>query len=285
MKLTTPKTPRRARAYLAATGMAALLALAATGASASAASARNQTRGSDPIVTAYFVLDNKLGKGAAARVCPGGAGLDAMPITFRHQIDLRTLSPRDFSVTTRSGRQLTPICATPKPADDSNEDRTILLVGKLGDVPSDPPVRATVVGRLRDRRGDSLQGSSRRVIPLGAGPRIVLAFSLPAAGSRCPAATAQVLQVVWDSGIRRPGGREVGPRQWRRYKVGLRRADGHERTVTPIAVTDLFDNDNFHELCLAQTGRPLWVSMAAHTVQDRNADVNHATRLNIGAAS
>lgn len=67
-----------------------------------------------------------------------------------------------------------------------------------------------------------------------------------------------------------------------RYRVALRADDGEISLVSPFAVGDLNDNDNNHDLCLAQAGTPVEVRFPAGYVFDPNGDVNEDTRIRVG---
>lgn len=56
-------------------------------------------------------------------------GQDGMPVTFSVQINGETVSPSVFAVETSSGEIATHVCATLRPAVESLELRTVLLIG------------------------------------------------------------------------------------------------------------------------------------------------------------
>ena len=251
------------------------------------------------ILSAFFGLDNALPRKVTG-ICPGGAGQDGMPVVFSVKLDVTTLYPRDFVVVDRSGARHVPLCATTAPANETSEDRTVLLIGQLGDHVTDPPVQVEVVGGLRDEAGDSLSGAHRSVPSYGRGPWLVYAEQAPPVPirwsyppgtppldgllghpTRCPAATVQQVRVTWSGGISAPGGAEVGDAQRRGYTVTL--AGG--RTVTPFALGDLGDHDNYQLLCLNVMGRPLRVRASAGLFAAPRGDLNPATTAPVAAAT
>ena len=131
------------------------------------------------ILSAFFGLDDALPNNVAG-ICPRGIGQDGMPVVFSVKLDVRTVYPDDFVVVDRSGARHVPLCATTAPANETSEDRTVLLIGQLGDHATDPPVRVQVVGNLRDEAGDQLAGVHRSVPPYGRGPWLVYAEQAPA---------------------------------------------------------------------------------------------------------
>lgn len=248
----------------------------------------------NPILSAFFGLDNAL-PAIATFACPLAIRGDGMPVVLREEIDIDSLRPGDFTVVTRAGRRLHPVCATTVPANQRNEDRTVLLLGELGSATSDPPEIVVVAG-LRDKAGAAINGSVA-VIPLAAGPTVVYAepvfredgsHELPPHGGQlpvgyiqhdtpCPAGAAQSVRVTWTGGVTAPGGAEEGDAQRRAYRVRIEDPRGRVRSVVPAALADLGDKDNNVILCLAQHGRPLSVAVAAGAVVDPGGDFNPAT--------
>jgi hypothetical protein len=245
------------------------------------------------ILAAFSGVDDGLPVQATV-LCPPAVLLDGMPVTFREEIDQRTLWPWDFDVITRGGVHHPPLCATTAPANQESEDRTVLLIGQLGESTTDPPARVVVTGNLLTESGQNLRGASAPVIPLSAGPELVYAepapaepenftyppLTLPVNGllirpTACPAGTVQRVRATWDGGVVAPSGAEAGDAQRSAYAVQM--ADG--RNVTPAAIADLGDMDNNHLLCLDTTGTPIRVSAAAGLFRDPNGDLNPATSV------
>jgi hypothetical protein len=249
----------------------------------------------EQILSAFFGLDDGLPMNSIA-LCPTGPVADGMPVVFRAKVDVNTVWPWDFVVTTRSGARHVPTCATTAPANQASEDRTVLLIGELGEHATDPPVRVTVVDGLKDEVGNSLAGASAPVPPYGLGPRLVWAEPAPPApdgltftpltprfigmfqqNTECPSGTVQRVRVTWDGGITAPGGVEAGDAQRRAYTVTL--AGG--RTVVPFALADLGDHDNYHLLCLDTRGTPVEVTAAAGAFAAPHGDVNQFTSVTV----
>jgi hypothetical protein len=219
-----------------------------------------------------------------------------MPVVFRSKVDVNTVLPWDFVVTTRSGTRHVPTCATTAPANQESEDRTVLLIGELGSHASDPPERVAVTGRLKDESGHSLAGASAYVPPYGLGPRLVWAEPAPPGpdgltftpltppfigtfqqNTACPSRTIQRVRVTWDGGIRAPGGADAGDAQRRAYTVTL--ASG--RRVVPFALGDLGDQDNYHLLCLNKRGTPVRVAAAPGRFSAPHGDLNPFTSVKV----
>ena len=187
-------------------------------------------------LSAFFGLDNKLPFGANV-LCLGAGGEDGMPVVLSHTIKPDSLQAEDFRVVRQSGATNTPMCVTLRPAGDKDENRTVLLIGEFGNADDDPPVKVLIVDDLLSDATDSPQvnfrGTQVSVIPLEAGPEIILAaavpkdiWSLSGRGTSCPTATEQVVRVTWTGGVRLPNREELGEAQRKVYKVSLTAADG-----------------------------------------------------------
>lgn len=229
-------------------------------------------------------------------VCPEAPGRDGLPVHFETEVT-GPVHPEDFVVRGAGGDVRPVLCATFFPSDDPGDRRSILLVGEFGDS-EDQPASVEVVGNLWSTDLNlSYQGASSDMIPLEATPSMILAEVVPeeewaldasgtpvpwGGGTGCPSeGTRQVLRVAWSGGVRAVGGAEVTEPEWQHYTVALRTKGGRIRQVTPFALGDLNDQDNNHELCLAEEGRPLAVRFPAGLLVDPNNDVNDADRVRV----
>lgn len=239
------------------------------------------------LLSAFFGLDNGLPFGANL-LCFGASGQDGMPVVLSHTIDPDTLQSEDFQVITRSGAKRTPHCVTLRPAQDAGELRTVLLIGEFGNANDDPPIAVHVVGDLlsdgtRSEEGVQVnfRGSHTAVVPLDAGPSLVLAESVPMSkvvketrGTTCPEGMQQVVRVTWAGGVRRPNRDEPGDAERRLYRVTVKRGDGSNHEIVPVALADLGDGDNNHLLCLDTADPAVSVSFPAGHFVDPNRDLN-----------
>ena len=241
------------------------------------------------LLSAFYGLDNGLGAGIN-RICPGASGQDGMPVVLSHTIDPETLQREDFRVFTRSGAERTPLCVTLAPARDPGELRTVLLIGELGDAANDPPVKVLIVDDLlsdgRTGRPVSFRGMETHVIPLEAGPTLVLAevvpedeWSMSGRGSACPAGARQVVRVTWAGGVRLPNGDDPGDAERAVYRVTVKRPDGTRDETAPVALAELGDNDNNHLLCLGTADPAVSVAFPAGHLVDPNRDLNPDTQV------
>lgn len=128
------------------------------------------------ILSVYHGLD-PLPPLATALLCglPPAGGQDGIPVTFSVQIDSASVSATAFVVETSFGEFVTPLCATLRPAIESRELRTVLLIGPFS--PGDSlPLSVEIVEQLEDAKGNSLVGlRSEKVTALADGPSLVFA--------------------------------------------------------------------------------------------------------------
>ena len=248
------------------------------------------------LLSAFFGLDNGLPLRSEG-ICRGARGADGMPVIFSHELDVDTLQPGDFRVTTASGSVGQLICVTMLPAIDPGELRTALLVGDYGSAQTDPPVTVEIVGNLHSIDNTvNFKGASIEVTPLDPGPTLILAETLPkttwrlgresngGAGSStgCPTeGVEQIVRVVWAGGVTTVNNEEPGELERNAYSVTVKDANDSTTDVTPFALGDLADNDNNHELCLDTTDVPVSVSFPAGYLTDPNNDLNPVTSIEI----
>ena len=227
------------------------------------------------ILAAFFGLDNGV---------PGllfGCGLsglqDGMPIVLDRRIPLPPLlDPSVFVVHRASGTESPVGCATLAPANEAEERRTILLVGEFAS-DDDPPVGVEIVGTLLTDDGVDAKGALiETVVPLAAGPSIVLAehylvSELPTGGTdECPADTDHIIKTTWEGGVSGPGGADL--EESHRLGTTVEYASGEVRVATMLA--DAFDNDNHVELCMREPGDPVAITADPGLYEDPNGDLN-----------
>lgn len=248
------------------------------------------------LLSAFFGLDNGLPQRSNA-ICPGAGGADGMPVIFSHELDVDTLQPGDFRVTTASGNVGRLICVTMLPAIDPGELRTALLVGEYGSAQSDPPITVEIVGNVHSINNTvNFKGAVTEVTPLDPGPTLILAETLPktawqlgresdggiGSSTGCPTeGVQQIVRVVWAGGVTTVNNEEPGDLERDAYSVTVQNADGSATDVTPFVLGDLGDNDNNHELCLDATDIPISVSFPAGYLTDPNNDLNPATSVEV----
>jgi hypothetical protein len=218
----------------------------------------------------------------ATRLCglPPAAGQDGMPIVFSVQINGESVSPTAFAVEISSGETVTPLCATLRPALESLEQRTVLLIGPFSPEGS-LPVSVEIVEQLEDVDGNSLLGlRGEKVTALAAGPSLVFAERFapnkPGLEDECPEQTAQAILLTWEGGVTGPRGADLAEAQ--RTAVSILLDDGH--SVHPLALAD-DDPDNHVIACLAETSPAVSVSVVAGFFHDPGDDANPETNISV----
>jgi hypothetical protein len=233
------------------------------------------------VLDVFFGLDDALPM-TANFLCLGGGGMDGMPVTLSRRIGVDSPAASAFRVTTRSGRSLTPRCATLRPALGASKRHTVLLIGEFGDDPGDPPVRLEVIGSVPLLNGGDAMGlSSASVTPLPQGPSLRIGYryapaSLPS--SSCPTPTTrQIVQLTWAGGVTAPTGGDLGEAARGRMRVTLESG----AVVTPVALADLGDNDNYTQLCLDAESPAVSVTAEAGVAVDPRGDLNPETTIRV----
>ena len=225
------------------------------------------------LLNAFFGLDDDLPP-ISRVLCSTGPGRDVMPVTFSRRVI--SMEPSDFVVVTRLGVRKTPDCATLRPADVTSERHTVLLMGDLGGA-QDQPVRVEVVGDVVLEDGGQGRGLTVNVTPIEAGPTLVLAIAYVAEKieSDCPKSTQQVVQVTWSGGVQ-PKDRATREDHRTMYQVMTPQGE-----VTPSALGDLDDNDNYVHLCLDTSANASEVRARAGILVDPRGDLNPSTFVTV----
>ena len=248
------------------------------------------------LISAFFGLDDALPRLSGRVICQGAAGKDGMPLIFSHEVDVSTIEPGDFKVTTASGAIGYVECLTMAPADDPGELRTVLLVGSYGSV-QDQPDTVEISGNILTLDGSAnFKGAKIDVTRLEDGPTLVWAEIVPreewdlgrkptqlrfGGGSGCPEGTRQVVRVTWDSGITKPNNAPVDDLERLEYVVTIAKSDRTLEKVAPFALGDLNDGDNNHELCLDTEDPARAVSFPPGFVTDPRGDLNPASSIQV----
>ena len=87
------------------------------------------------------------------------------------------------------------------------------------------------------------------------------------------------MRVVWAGGVTKPGGDEIDDVERTAYTVFVIDGDEELTATAPLAVADLADGDNNHELCLDTTAKPLRVEFPAGLMTDPIEDLNPSTSI------
>ena len=234
------------------------------------------------LLSAFFGLDNGL-IGPTRLICPAASGADGMPVILSHRIAdtaasgrFGTVDASAFEVRMGNGERRTPECAALAPALDATERHTVLLIGEFGS-PADQPVEVAMVGSVALEGGADPRGLSVSVTPLEAGPELILAFRYGPDDlvTDCPATTQQVVVVAWAGGVTLAEGQTAEDHRTM-YHV-----ETDAGVVTPAALADLGDNDNYEHLCLTEAAIPLRVRAEPGVLLDPRGDPNVETTVGV----
>ncbi len=248
-------------------------------------------RSQDTLVSAFFGLDNGLPSLLCGQL---GSLLDGIPVNFKFPIDVSTLSESDFEVVDSLGNIHIPMCAVLAPANESGENRTVLLLGEFGTAVTNPPVEVRVVGDLFTT--DTISGESAcseimnlkgitttNVIPLADGPSLFFAQKIDGNLNECSLGT-QTIQVAWNGGIT-PYLSSDAESDLFQYYIGYSDSSGVLIPHVPISIADINDNDNFHQLCFSTSDEIVKISMIANTVEDPNQDPNLYSEVDVSSCT
>lgn len=220
---------------------------------------------------------------------PGVAGpeADELVLVFSHEVDPLTVAPGVFGVLRADGRRVAPIEAVLGPANESDENRSVILRGAFGG-PGKTPVAVHVLGRLFAESGESLRGLDAEVRPVEAGPRPLLVEQLEAGEGRCPEA-AQVLRTHWSVALTEVGADDLAG-------VELRLEDGNtlaptdfddqaqragESPCEPFAACLGPADDNVLDLCVGSEARVVELRVAAGLFRDREGHESEAAEIDL----
>ena len=249
----------------------------------------------DPVkfLSAFFGLDGTM---VNSQVCPTAENQDGMPLTFSWLLDPNSIDASDFQIIRSDGSITNPICATLMPANESNETQTILVIGDVGNVKTgQTPLFVNVSGSLNGKEPGSTELKKlpklplKGVTPFDSGAYIVDAWVLTPDlllndANKCTIGST-FIRVVWSGGITAyPSGQEVGTDVTNSYKVSYFVEGSSPVSETPLALGDLNDGDNMHDLCMPEmplNAKLLSISLGGRLVQDPNGDPNLSQRFQV----
>lgn len=246
----------------------------------SVAASAQESESEARILSFYHGLDPIPPRATGLCGLPPTGGQDGMPVTFSVQINSETVSAAAFAVETSSGEFVTPLCATLRPAMESLEQRTVLLIGPFSSADS-LPLSVEIVQQLEDIEGNSLIGlRGEKVTALAAGPSLVFAerFAPSASGleGECSDQTAQAVLLTWEGGVTGPQGAALAEAQRTAMSVLLENGD----RVHPLSLGD-DDPDNHVIACIAETSPAVSVSVIAGFFHDPGDDANPETNIDV----
>ncbi|MEM6992947.1 MAG: hypothetical protein AAF721_20695 [Myxococcota bacterium] len=219
------------------------------------------------ILSAHFAIDN----------APPLDGLDALPVVFSVELDAATVVPAYFLVARSDGSRARPKAAVLSPASESDENRTVLLVGEFGAPGKAAPTNVAVSGPVYSEEGQALRGLAAPVLAFETPPTIVFAESLAPAEGRCPEAKS-VIRTYWSEGLR-----ALAPEATAKLRVEI---DGGQ-DVTPTGFDDHgapgqdAGDDNVLDICVGHDARPLRLRVEAGVLADPAGHANEKLDVDV----
>jgi hypothetical protein len=246
-----------------------------------------------PPVAAPALLSAYLGAVNQPQIpfCPGGpvGTVEGLPVVVSRQLYNPSVVASRFAVTNSLGATTQPTCVTLAPANEENEDNTILLVGDFV-----PRTQVTVVavaitgtvlveGDSDTAPGPSLQGMTiTQVAGVGESVRLVQAVvagssvSEIGATNGCPSSTAQVVRATWSGGIRL-----TNPPANVLANISVADVAGAPIPLLGVSAAEEQDKDNILDICLSSSAVPARLSIAAMTYLAPNGIENQSTAIGI----
>ncbi len=205
-------------------------------------------------------------------------GLDGLLVVFNTELDAAAMQPRAFVVSRADAGPVWPKQAVFAPANEDDENRSILLVGDFGDATAEhQPTHVAVSGALFGEDGVRLSGLGASVSPFAGPLRVVAAEVLSVGPERCEGA-ASLVRTYWSDELR-----GVEPEDLARVRLqGARDESVHPLRFDDHATEyDEAGQDNVLDLCVGEAGavHRLWVEAGAF--HDVAGHVSAAIQLEI----
>lgn len=179
-------------------------------------------------------------------------GMDGVLVVFDVELDAASLDPRVFFVSRSNAGPVRPRRALLAPANEDDENRSVLLVGDFGATTEDEgPTHVAVSGPLFSEDGTRLSGLGASVEPFGAAARVVAHLTMDSKPGRCESA-GRLVRTYWSDVLR-----GVEPDDLERIEIEIAGA-----IVRPVAFDDHATEhgesgeDNVLDLCLPP-GEPI----------------------------
>ena len=219
------------------------------------------------ILSAHFAIND----------APPLDGADALPVVFSVELDAATVVPEYFFIGREDGRRARPDMAILAPANEADENRTVLLIGDFGAPDETPATTVAVSGPVYSEAGGSLRGLASPVLAFDTPPTVVFAERLAPQQGRC-AGAGSVVRTYWTEGLR-----ALDPDST--SKVTIELDDGSSRPA--VAFDDQGapgldgGDDNVLDICLGDKARPVRLQIAAAILTDPAGHTNIAIDVDI----
>lgn len=147
----------------------------------------------EPVAPSGLLSAHATGYGQA------GGPDDVLLLVFASEVDPLGLIPESFGIVRADGQRVRPVEVRLGPADEGDENRSVLLTGEFGEPQADP-IAVHVIGRVFSESGESFEGLDIEVSPLTRADRLLVIERLEPAEGRC-AGAQQVLRTYWSDAL------------------------------------------------------------------------------------
>ena len=223
------------------------------------------------ILSAHFAQDN----------VPSLEGADVLSVVFSVELDASTVVAEHFVIAREDGTRARPKLALLSPANESDENRTVLLLGDFGGPDDRPATNIAVSGAVYSEAGESLRGLAAAVLAFETPPTVVFAEQLPPRQGRC-AGAASMIRTYWTEGLR-----DLDPKALARLEISTEAGvNAH-----PSAVDDQASpgqdgaDDNVLDLCLKAAVRPVRLRLPAGVLKDAAGHANEAVDVDVASGA
>lgn len=194
---------------------------------------------------------------------PTLGGEEGIMIVFSVDVDPASLQPQMFWVSLESGERVRAREAFLSPANENDENRTVMVVGAFGAPQEKRPVSIAIYGNLFAEDGRPLRGLAADVAAFADSGRVAAAERVTPTAGRCEGASAAV-RSYWSDALRDVTAEDLA-------RVRVRLADG--RVVSPSSFDDHVagdeaGEDNVLDLCLTELPRPVHLQVEAGAFRD-----------------
>jgi hypothetical protein len=124
---------------------------------------------------------------------------DVLLLVFASEVDPLGLVPEAFGIVRADGQRVRAVEVRLGPADEGDENRSVLLVGEFGEAKADP-IAVHVIANLFSEAGESFEGLDIEVSPIDSADRLLVLERLDPGEDRCPT-SQQVLRTYWSDAL------------------------------------------------------------------------------------
>lgn len=219
------------------------------------------------LLSAHFALDD----------APSLQGSDAIALVFSEEVDAASLRADAFMVLLADGSRTLATDAFLAPASESDENRTVWIVGDFGDPRRRPPTDVVIIRPLHTESGASLDGLLGPVRAYEEGGEIVFAQTQAE-----PCASGQTrVRTYWTDALRDVAPPDLGAVTIELLGGQSTPPSSFEDHADPDSFVGEATDDNVLDLCVPREGRVVGVRVQAGAFADVPGHRTVATRATV----